>query len=227
MIPELPEYLNLTFVLITLLTVYLLTRAARFTKVVPGIALLLMLVQGMAGLNGFYTDTGAVPPRFPLLVMPAFALIILAFFSHSGRQLLNQLSLRGLTWIHVVRLPVEFVLHALYMQDQIPGIMTFEGWNFDIISGISAPVLAILGFENGAPKKKLLLLWNVFCLMLLLNIVVLSVLASPVPFQQLAFEQPNRAVQYFPFVWLPAVIVPIVLFAHLSSLRLLVQQPAQ
>lgn len=32
------------------------------------------------------------------------------------------------------------------------------------------------------------------------------------------FEQPNRAILYFPFIWLPAIVVPTVFIAHLLSL---------
>jgi hypothetical protein len=40
--------------------------------------------------------------------------------------------------------------------------------------------------------------------------------------QQIALDQPNRGVTFFPFIWLPSVIVPIVLFCHLASLWKLV-----
>jgi hypothetical protein len=52
-----------------------------------------------------------------------------------------------------------------------------------------------------------------------LNIVVNAALSAPVPFQQFAFDQPNIAVLYFPFVWLPGFIVPLVLFAHLAAIQ--------
>jgi len=35
----------------------------------------------------------------------------------------------------------------------------------------------------------------------------------------LAFDQPNIAVLYFPFSWLPTYVVPVVLFCHLAALR--------
>jgi hypothetical protein len=57
----------------------------------------------------------------------------------------------------------------------------------------------------------------------LFNIVVTAILYAPLPIQQLAFEQPNIAVMYFPFVYLPGFIVPIVLFSHLVSLKKLMQ----
>ncbi len=44
------------------------------------------------------------------------------------------------------------------------------------------------------------------------------VLCNLTPIQQLAFDRPNQAVLFFPDVWLPAVVVPIVLFRHFASL---------
>jgi hypothetical protein len=57
----------------------------------------------------------------------------------------------------------------------------------------------------------------------LFNIVLTAILPAPLPIQQLAFDQPKIAVMYFPFVYLPGFIVPIVLFSHLVSLKKLMQ----
>jgi hypothetical protein len=42
--------------------------------------------------------------------------------------------------------------------------------------------------------------------------------------QQFAITQPNIAVQYFPFNWLPSVVVPLVLFSHLASIQQLLNR---
>jgi hypothetical protein len=97
-------------------------------------------------------------------------------------------------------------------------VMTFDGRNFDIISGILAPVVYFVAFRGTEPKKWLLIAYNVLGLALLANIVSIAVLALPSPMQQIAFDQPNRAVLYFPFIWLPSIVVPIVLFSHLAAL---------
>lgn len=102
--------------------------------------------------------------------------------------------------------------------------MTFEGRNFDILSGISAPFIYYFGFIKYKLSNKILLAWNILCLGLLINIVTNAVLSLPYPFQQFAFSQPNIAILYFPFIWLPAVIVPIVLLSHLASIRVLILQ---
>ena len=102
----------------------------------------------------------------------------------------------------------------------------FAGGNFDILSGLSAPVLFYMGFAKKRVHVRLLLIWNFICLGLLINIVVHAILSAPFPFQQLAFDQPNIAILYFPYVWLPGFIVPLVLLSHLAAIRQLVKANA-
>jgi hypothetical protein len=98
--------------------------------------------------------------------------------------------------------------------------MTFTGRNFDIVAGITAPLIYFICFKGDKVKNRSLLLgWNFICLGLLLNIVINAVLSAPFSFQQFAFYQPNIAVLYFPFILLPSFIVMIVLYSHLAAIR--------
>ncbi len=112
----------------------------------------------------------------------------------------------------------------LYQHGQVPQLMTFEGGNFDILSGLTAPLVAWLAFRGGKINHSLLIVWHLLAFGLLLNIVVTAILSLETPFQQFAFEQPNRGVLYFPFIWLPAIIVPIVFVSHIISLWQLLKQ---
>ena len=96
--------------------------------------------------------------------------------------------------------------------------MTFEGRNFDILAGITAPIIVWMAFRKNQINRPLLITWNLVSLLLLLNIVITAILSIATPIQQFGFEQPNRAVLYFPYIWLPAIIFPIVLFTHLASI---------
>jgi hypothetical protein len=224
MIQQIPLWLDLGFILTSLLTLYFIMKAFHFSRHVLIVSFVLLMVQGLVGSYGFYTVTDTIPPRFPLLVLPGVLVILYAFFSKRGKIILNKASLPDLTFLHIVRIPVEIVLWGLFLHHQIPQVMTFEGWNFDILSGITAPIIWWYAFKDKGVKKGILLLWNILCLILLFIILTIAVLASPVPFQQLAFDQPNVAVQYFPYVWLPAFVVPVVLFSHLASIRLLLKR---
>ena len=104
------------------------------------------------------------------------------------------------------------------------GRMTFAGRNYDIIAGLTAPLVYYFGYIKNSFGKTALLVWNILCLGLLFNIVITAVLSAPTSFQQFGFEQPNTAILYFPFVWLPCCVVPLVLLAHLVCIRKLMMK---
>lgn len=127
-------------------------------------------------------------------------------------------------WVAVqsFRLPLELWLFSLFSTGVIGRPMTFAGANADIAMGLSAPLLAALVQRQGQPGpglRRVLLAWNVLGLMLLLNVVVIAVLSMPLPFQVFTTEPANRFIARFPFVWLPTLLVPLALMAHLVSLR--------
>ncbi|MCR5886340.1 hypothetical protein LRS06_00845 [Hymenobacter sp. J193] len=126
----------------------------------------------------------------------------------------------------MVRVGVEVGLYSLAAAHLVPELMTFAGRNFDVLAGLSAPVVAAL-YRRQRLGRGGLLAWHLGSLALLGTIVTLALLTAPTPAQQFAFEQPNVAVVRFPFVWLPTFIVPVVLFSHAASLyQLLRPRPA-
>jgi hypothetical protein len=183
------------------------------------IILIWTLMQGLVGLSGFYQTQHKFPPPILLLLLPPVLIIIVLFITSGGRHFIDQLKPGLLTRFHIVRIPVEMVLYLLYMDHQAPEIMTFAGGNYDIISGITAPVIYYYGYVKKSFGRVVLLCWNFICLGLLLNIVLRAVLSTPSPLQKLAFDQPNIAILHFPYNWLPSVIVPMVLFSQLVCIR--------
>ena len=217
-----PAYVVPLFAAATALTVLLM----RFVSGSRRVLILLcgwIAVQTLMANSGFYIVTGTLPPRMALAVGPPMVLIAGLFLTRSGRAFLDRLDLRWLTLLHTVRIPVELVLHALFVAGLVPQVMTYEGRNFDIVSGATAPIVALLAFRQGEPRRGLLLVWNIVCLGLLLNIIAHGMLSVPGPLQQFGFEQPNVALLRAPFIWLPSLIVPVVLLAHLAAIRQLVR----
>ncbi|MGB8191236.1 MAG: hypothetical protein WCF67_04910 [Chitinophagaceae bacterium] len=223
---NLPALMYAAPILGTVLTVGIYCRATKSPKTAIVIIAAWLVLQACLSLNDFYLVTDVMPPRFALTLLPPVALIIALLSTRAGKQYTDGLDMKWLTLLHVVRLPVEIMLLALYYHKGIPELMTFEGRNFDILSGISAPVVYYFGFVRKTLGKRTLLAWNIICLGLLIHIVADAILAAPFPFQQFAFDQPNIAVLYFPFVFLPCCIVPLVLWSHLAAIRQLIMQPS-
>ena len=224
MIPGLPIYINVVFIAVTFLTVYLFYRATHKSDLTFIVSASWLMIQAIISLKVFYTDTNTMPPRIALLIVPPVLLIFLLFVTKKGRTYVDGLDAGRLTYVHSVRVLVEFGLIILFNHKLIPGLMTFEGRNFDIFSGITAPLAAKFGYEKKQLSAKLLLTWNFVCLALVMNVVVNGILSAPSAFQQFAFGQPNIAILYFPFSWLPSFIVPIVIFSHLVCIRQLLKK---
>jgi hypothetical protein len=234
MIEGLPVYIPVVFILTTLFTVgiflYAIVRAGISSfpaKLLAVFTLFWLVLQAALALNGFFQNFDVVPPRtFAFGPLPFFVLTILYLIFY--RRFLSSLPLTVLTWIHVIRIPVELCLLFLFQNSLVPIEMTFEGRNFDILSGITAPLIYVLAFRNGKVNRPLLIVWNLAALALLTNIVTIAVLAFPSPFQSVGIHQPNIGVTYFPYVWLPSILVPIVFFCHVASLcRLISQNPPE
>ena len=231
MTENLPGYISIVFILTTFLTLGFLFRAIRQTvfdtvsaKLVVFFITFWIFFQAIFSLGGFYLITDKVPPRLAVFgVVPAILLII-SLFIFARKSFIEPLPLKTLTFLSVVRIPVELVIFWLFQNKLMPQIMTFGGWNFDILSGITAPFIAWFAFRGSETNRPLLIIWNIFALALLVIIITIAILSIPSPFQKLAFDQPNTAVLYFPFIWLPTIIVPIVLFSHLTSLWILLKE---
>lgn len=219
--PHIDVSLNLilAFCVTTILSLWIWYKAARNHPTVGMLTLLWFIVQLFAGYFGFYTFIDEHPERIPLLAGPPIILILVLTLHPKMNNWIKGLDLKYLTLIHTVRIPVELCLYYLFVAKAIPVEMTFEGRNFDILAGISAPIMWWISVKRKPMKRKILLWWNVLSLGLLLNIVITAVLSLPLPFQVFGMDQPNMAILYFPFNWLPSVIVPLVMFSHLIAIK--------
>ena len=220
-----PDYVSAVFILTTFATVAFFIQAVKAagTRSLPSQLLLFivplaLIFQGIIALGGFYLNESATPPRVALFAALPAILLIVVYFIFFRASFIDRIPLKLLTSVHVVRIPVELTLYWLAAAKAVPEILTFNGRNFDIVSGILAIIVYFAAFRGRTANRWILIGFNVIGLILLANIVSIAILSLPSPAQQMAFDQPNLAVMYFPYIWLPAIIVPIVLFSHLASL---------
>jgi hypothetical protein len=202
------------FLLTTLLALSLFGKAVRGSKTAVVVSLLWMCVQSAVALSGFYLVTNASPPHFFLVVAPPLLVIAGLFLTVAGRRFLDRMDLKWCVLLHSIRILVEINLYWLFLYKQVPALMTFEAGNLDILVGISAPIIW-WAYGGGHIGRRGLLIWNSICLLSVLNAFVRAMLSAPFPFQRFAYDQPTVAILSFPFILLPAFIVPAVLLCHL------------
>ena len=197
-------------------------RIAGWKGVFTGLALVAwMALTVKLALSGFLLDFSGKPPRFARLVGGVTLVTVILGSSPFAGRLVRALPVAPLVGFQFFRLPVELVLNGLHHQGRVPIQMTFEGWNFDILTGLSAPLVALLAYSRKLPRPALAL-WNLGGFLLLATIVTLANLSSPAI--NLFREPPTATLATAPFIWLPAILVQAALLGHLLVLRKLLQR---
>lgn len=165
----------------------------------------------------FFADFNSVPPRFILIIVPPWLFIAWLTAQRKVRDLINLVPAPGLVYLQTFRVVVELVLWLVFAAGVAPVQMTFEGRNFDILVGLTAPLAAYFFFRKNR-NVRWGVGWNIFGLVLLLNIVTVAILSAPSPFRQFWNEPANTFVTTLPFIWLPGFVVPLALALHIFSL---------
>lgn len=204
--PTIPVYVPLLFGACVLAAVFTLWRAANRSLTILLLAAAWTAIQTI------------IPPFLPLFAAPPLLIIIGTLATKKGRSFIDTLDLPTLTLLHIIRIFVEFVLYELYRHHAVPVLMTFEGRNFDILSGLSAPIVYYFAFVRHRMPARWLIVWNLACIVLLLNAVTDGVLTALGPVQQSSAGRPSVAILNFPYYLLPGTLVPIVLFSNAAAI---------
>lgn len=158
------------------------------------------------------------PPTMLILVAIVIAVGIGVAASTVGRRLATGLPLAVLVGSQAFRLPLELTMHRAYTEGLMPVQMSYSGRNFDILTGISAIIVAAILVRR--PKALWLAhAWNVGGLVLLANILTVALLSAPTPFRVFHNEPANVWITRAPWVWLPAVFVLAAIVGHLIVFR--------
>ena len=226
-----PEHLDILFTALTLVVVC--ADIALVGAVAPkgkrrlwaalglGAAALWMGSHGAIATSGILEGQGLPPPPLVFFFVNAGVALLVAF-SALGRQLASA-PLWALILLQNFRLPLEMLLHALYEAGVLPVQITWSGYNFDVLTGASAIVVAALIAWGRAPRW-LALVWNVMGFGLLLVVVTIAVTSAPTPFRQFTNEPPVLLPFVLPYNWIVGVHVWTALVGHLVIFRALFTQ---
>lgn len=168
--------------------------------------------------TGVLRDFDARPPRLMILVVASFAVLTIVTRTARFKALLAATPPSWPVALMSMRVPIEIGLWGLFATGKLPVHMTFEGRNFDVLVGATAPVVA-WALARGKLGRAGLVAWNVASLGLLANIVGMAVTTIPGPLHLPWPGVSNTVVADFPWVWLPTFLVPVAVFGHVVSLR--------
>ena len=214
----LPLPIIVFFLGVTALALFLFGKAVRGSRPAILLSLVWMVLQSAIALRGFYLITNTTPPHFILAIAPPVILIAGLFVTEAGRRFVDRMNLKWCILVHIIRIFVEATLYWLFLYKQVPALMTFEAGNLDILAGLTVPFVW-WAFNTGRIGRRGLFIWNTLCLFSVLNALARAMLSAPFRFQRFGFHQPTIAILHFPFVLLPAFIVPSVLLCHFAVFR--------
>jgi hypothetical protein len=173
----------------------------------------------MLSYTGFFNDFSKLPPRPALALFVPLPFVLWFAFSKTGTQLLQQVPAHWLVLMQSFRIFVEVLIWFAFLAGKLPIQMSFEGRNYDVLTGILALPAGYLLLKRKNYSHAIVIAFNTAGILLLLNILIIAVLSMPTPFRYFMNEPSNTLITQFPFILLPGVLVPLAYSLHILSLR--------
>jgi hypothetical protein len=194
-----------------------MSRSISRTTTVLLIAWLLLL--GVLSIRGFFSDFSSLPPRLSFALLTPLPVVLLFASSRAGKQLLHQIQPQWLIYLQSFRILVEIAIWLLVRNGSLPVQLSFEGRNFDVLTGLLAFPVGYYCFVKKTWPPVAALLYNIAGLVLLLNAVAISTLSMPTPLRVFHNQPDASLLTRFPFIYLPGLLVPLAYTLHILSLR--------
>ncbi len=170
-------------------------------------------------MTGIFTEP-TLPPRIPLLlVAPTFLFFIYFFTVARFKGIIAGIPQAWPVYFQSFRVVVELLIWGAFMHGILPQSATFEGHNFDILIGLTAPLVAYFTFTKPRLPKSIFVLWN-FAGLITLAIVVFILIrhAYFIPVPNPATNILSKGFGSFPYTFLAGLYMPIAVFMHILSL---------
>lgn len=192
------------------------SRVTRRAFLAATVALVWLAVTAALARAGRLT-VSSFPPTLMLAVFTGAGLSLWLGFSSLGERMASALPLAALVGSQAFRLPLELAMHRAMEEGLMPVQMSYSGLNFDIVTGSTALFLGAALLIRQVPSGWVHA-WNGLGFLLLVNVVTIAILSTPL-FRVFTAEPANTWIESFPYVWLPAVLVPAALLGHVLVWR--------
>lgn len=162
----------------------------------------------------------SLPPRFPLCVfLPLLLTAVFILVRNRKSALYQVIPKSGVLYFQSFRVLVEWVILFTYFEGVFPVETTFEGYNFEIVTGLLAPVVAFGVYRKRWFSEKWALYFN-YAGLVTLAIIIFIVMSSLYYPQFWGDTEPRikAAFSEVPYLFLPGFLAPMAIFAHIFSI---------
>lgn len=170
--------------------------------------------------NSGFLWSFSLPPRFPLCVfLPLLLTLVFILLRNRNSMLYQVIPKSGVLYFQSFRVLVEWVILFTYFEGVFPVETTFEGYNFEIFTGLLAPVVAFGIYRKKWFSEKWALYFN-YAGIATLGIIVFIVMSSLYYPQFWGDTEPRIKAVFseLPYLFLPGFLAPMAIFAHVFSI---------
>ena len=172
---------------------------------------------GHWGRHGTFSHFEKFPSAF-LLFFPGLILFsIFLAFSKFGTAIIRRVQMNQLVLFQSFRLLAELALFLALKEGLAPVQMTFEGYNFDIVTGVAAVGLGL--YLRKKTNTKLVQAFNLTGMTFLAVIAFIAMTSMPNKLRLFMNEPSNIWVTMSPYILLPGILVLAALTTHLLIFR--------
>ena len=162
----------------------------------------------------------SLPPRMPILVIiPLFLFSGVFVYTNRKKTWVNSIPTHWLVYYQSLRIGIESIFYFSVGAGVLPALVTFEGYNYDILFGISALLIGYFTFTKQLISLKWIDVWNVFGLLVIAFIISLFLTGTYFPE---IYEDPNQRLTpiytQYPYILVAGFLMPSAVFIHFLSL---------
>lgn len=196
------------------------------TQLIAGLALWQIYIFAIAS-TGILQDFN-LPPKFViLLIVPAFTFTGIFLYKNRKNSWIDTLSLSQLTYLQSFRIAVETLFVFSVAQGVLHQNVTIEGYNYDMLIGLSAPIVAYF-FVDKSLNLKILKAWNILGLLVLASVIFVFFTSIFFP----AFYGPDyttfpSSFGTYPYVLIAGFLMPLAVFIHFLSIIVINKKSAE
>lgn len=170
--------------------------------------------------SDFLADFSLPPKIVVFVILPAFVFTAIFFSLKRFNATIAAFPIALTVYYQTFRVVVELLILGLYKEGIGPELVTFEGRNFDILAGLTAPIIGYLAYNKKLISHKVVIVWNICGLLLLANIVFIfqTVIIKP---EMWGFNEVPVSLDFtrLPYIFIAAVFMPSAVFMHVFSIR--------
>ena len=169
--------------------------------------------------SGFLADY-SLPPRFPIFtIFPLFIFTGVILYKNRNSEIFKAIPLSWPIYFQSFRIVVESLFVGTVAAGLLHKEVTIEGYNFDMVFALSAPIIGFLIFKANLLPKKIALLWNYLGLTVLVSVIFVFTTTTFAP-SLWGSETPLSPLDMvnFPYVLVASFLMPAAVFVHIFSI---------